>query len=233
MRAWVSYRYLDYIDDLEMDEISEFGVFKDNEKATLDPKTRKVTNDSPRYQKVRGLLVFAVNHDGRHKARLVAGGHLTPDPVESINSAVRLRYLRLAILLAKLNNMKVWGADIGNAYLEAVTKEKLYIVAGPEFEELEGTNLSSIRHCMVLSSGLRWAQRIHDIMLDMDFTPCKADLCVWIQKATCNSKYECVAIYVDSLLIACDSPEEIIQSLNNKFNCKKKGDGALEIPSWI
>ena len=36
------------------------------------------------------------------------------------------------------NNLEVWGADIGNAYLEAKTKEKLYIVAGPEFEELEG-----------------------------------------------------------------------------------------------
>ena len=34
--------------------------------------------------------------------------------------------------------MEVWGADIGNAYLEATTKEKLYIVAGPEFEELQG-----------------------------------------------------------------------------------------------
>ena len=34
--------------------------------------------------------------------------------------------------------MKVWGADIGNAYLEPTTKEKLYIVAGSEFEELHG-----------------------------------------------------------------------------------------------
>ena len=34
--------------------------------------------------------------------------------------------------------MKVWGADIGNACLEATTNEKLYIVAGPEFEELQG-----------------------------------------------------------------------------------------------
>ena len=34
--------------------------------------------------------------------------------------------------------MKVWPADIGNAYLEATTKEKLYIVGGPEFEELQG-----------------------------------------------------------------------------------------------
>ena len=65
-------------------------------------------------------------------------------------------------------------------------------------------------------------------MLDMDFTPCKADPCVWIQKATCNTKYEYVAIYVDDLLIACDSPEEIIQTLKNKFNLKRKGDGILE-----
>ena len=34
--------------------------------------------------------------------------------------------------------MKVWPADIGNAYLEATTKEKLYIVGGPEFQELQG-----------------------------------------------------------------------------------------------
>ena len=34
--------------------------------------------------------------------------------------------------------MEVWGADIGNAYLEATIKEKIYIVAGPEFKELQG-----------------------------------------------------------------------------------------------
>ena len=70
---------------------------------------------------------------------MVAGGCLTPDPIESIYSGVvSIRSLRLVIFLAKLNNLEVWGADIGNAYLEAKTKEKLYIVAGTEFEELEG-----------------------------------------------------------------------------------------------
>jgi hypothetical protein len=29
--------------------------------------------------------------------------------------------------------LEFWGADVGNAYLEAKTKEKIYIVAGPEF----------------------------------------------------------------------------------------------------
>ena len=32
-------------------------------------------------------------------------------------------------------------ADVGNGYLEAKTKEKVYIVAGPEFGELQGHTL--------------------------------------------------------------------------------------------
>ena len=113
---------------------------------------------------------------------LSAGGHLTPDPIESIYSGVvSIRSLRLVIFLAKLNNLEVWGADIGNAYLEAKTKEKLYIVAGPEFEELEGHILVIYKVLYGLkSSGLRWSQKIHDIMLDMGFSPSKADPCVWL-----------------------------------------------------
>ena len=69
----------------------------------------------------------------------MADGHLTPEPIENIYSGVvSLRNLRLLIFLGKLNNLELWEADIGNAYLEAFTDEKLYIVAGPEFQELEG-----------------------------------------------------------------------------------------------
>ena len=57
-------------------------------------------------KQIRVQLIFAVKHDGRHKARLAAGGHLTPDPIESIYSgAVSIRSLRLILFLAKLNNL--------------------------------------------------------------------------------------------------------------------------------
>ena len=114
-----------------------------------------------------------------------------------------MRSLRLVIFLAKLNNLEVWGADIGNAYLEAKTKEKLYIVPGPDFEEVEGHILVIYKALYGLkSSGLRWSQNIHDIMLDMGFSPCKADPWVWLRKAKCSTKYEYVALYDDDLLIA-------------------------------
>ena len=76
---------------------------------------------------------FAVKFDGRHKARLVADGHLTPEPIENIYSGVvSLRNLGLVIFLGKLNHLELWGADIGNAYLETFTDEKLFIVAVTE-----------------------------------------------------------------------------------------------------
>ena len=103
-----------------MDPINEYKVFVDYGRAKYDPKPRRITSAPQGYQKIKVHLVFACKHDGHHKARLVTGGHLTPDPIDRIYSGVvSTRSLRLSIFLAKLNNMKVWGADIDNAYLEA------------------------------------------------------------------------------------------------------------------
>ena len=123
---------------LENKSMLEYKVFKNWHKAILD-KYKKVMNSPKGYHRIKVHLVFAVKFDGRHKARLAADGHLTPKPAENIYlGVVSLRNLRLVIFLGKLNNLDIRGADIGNPYLEAFTDEKLYIVAGPEFQELEG-----------------------------------------------------------------------------------------------
>ena len=62
--------------------------------------------------------------------------------MESVYSdVVSLRGLRIVLFLAKLNDLQVYSTDIGNAYLEAQTAEKVYIVAGPEFGDREGHTL--------------------------------------------------------------------------------------------
>ena len=108
---------------MELDQINICQVFIDHGIAKYDPKSKRITNAPQGYQKIKINLVFPCKQDGHHKARLVAGGHLTPDLIDSIYSGVvSTRSLRLSIFLAKLNSMEVWGADIGNAYLEATIK---------------------------------------------------------------------------------------------------------------
>ena len=82
----------------------------------------------------RLYFVFDVKCCGKFKARLVADGHLTKEPMETVYSGVvSIKNLRLAMFLAEFNNLELWGADVGNAYLQALTREKLYIVGGPGF----------------------------------------------------------------------------------------------------
>jgi len=93
------------------------------------------------YKRIRVHLVFDVKHDGCHKSCLVADGHLTKVLLESVYSGVvSLRGLCLVVFLAELNDLEIWASDIDNAYLEAETQEKVYIIASPEFGELPYTH---------------------------------------------------------------------------------------------
>ena len=85
----------------------EYEVFKKWDKAILD-KHKKVMNSPKVYHMIKVHLVFAVKFDGRHKPRLVADGHLIPEPIENIYSGVvSPKNLRLVIFLGKLNNLDI------------------------------------------------------------------------------------------------------------------------------
>ena len=119
------------------------------------------------------------------------------------------------------------GGGGGGRYWECIPrsyyKRKTIHVAGPEFEELQGHILVIHKALFGLkSSGLRWSQRIHDIMLQLNFRPCKAVLCVWLREM--KEKYKYIAIYVHNLLIASEEPQKIIQDLEENFKLKIKGD---------
>ena len=72
----------------------------------------------------------------------MAGGHLTETPIDPVySSVVSLRGIRILAFLVELNGLTLWATDIGNAYLESYTNEKVYIVAGAEFGDREGHTL--------------------------------------------------------------------------------------------
>jgi hypothetical protein len=82
----------------------------------------------------------------------------------------------LLVFLAELNYLQTWATDISNAYLEALTSEKVCIIAGPKFGNLQG-------HVMIIykalyglcSSGACWHDRFSDCLRAEGFFPCKAE----------------------------------------------------------
>ena len=213
--------------DLELSQIHEYKVLKDTGKAQFH-NGKAVTPDG--FQKIRVHFVYAVKHDGRFKARLVADGHLTKEPVESIYSGVvSLRSLRMVVFLSQLNDLEIWGADVGNAYLEAYTDEKLCIIAGPEFKELQGHLLIMIKALYgTCSGGARWHDRLFDILQELKFKPSKADPDAWMRPEPGGTCYEYIAVYVDDLAIAAKDPQAFCNELKKKYNLKLKGVGPLE-----
>ena len=213
--------------DLELTQIHEYKVFKDTGKAKFH-NGKVVTPDG--FQKIRVHFVYAVKHDGRFKARLVADGHLTKEPVESIYfGVVSLRSLRMVVFLSQLNDLEIWGADVGNAYLEAYTDEKLCIMAGPEFKELQGHLLIMVKALYgTRSGGARWHDRLFDILQELKFKPSKADPDVWMRPEQGGTCYEYIAVYVDDLAIAAKDPQAFCNELKKKYNLKLKGVGPLE-----
>ena len=61
----------------------------------------------------------------------------------------------------------------------------------------------------------------------MKFLPSKADPCIWLRKAPNLRSYEYIAVHVDDLCIAAESPSAIIQIFKSKYHLKVKGDGKL------
>ena len=94
-----------------------FEVLREGEKAP------------PGWSKVTGHLVFDVKMDFTRKARWVLDGHKTTDPVGSTYAGVVSREsIQIAFMYAALNGLDVCAAGILNAYIQAPSSQKDYII---------------------------------------------------------------------------------------------------------
>ena len=190
--------------DTELAQLLEYQVFHSLGKDARVPDG---------YQNIPVRFVFDVKQDLRRKARLVARGDKTAPPADSVYSGVAsLRSLRIVCFLAELNGLEVTGGDIGNAYLEAYTKEKVCFRAGPEFGALAGHLLMIDKALYGLrTSGARFHAKLADTLRALGFKPTYADPDVWIRDAGNCSEY--VVVYVDDIFTALKNPSKFYDSL--------------------
>ena len=171
-------------------------------------------------------MVFDIKSDLTRKARFVAGGHQTDPPKESIYSSVVTRdSVRIAFMLAALNDLDVLSADVQNAYLNALTNEKVYTTAGPEFGPANcGRPVLIVRALYGLkSSGARWRDHMAATLRDGKFKSCPADPDVWMRpnvKLDGTPYWEYVLIYVDDCLAISHDPKAIMDFLSSRYTLK-------------
>ena len=114
--------------------------------------------------------------------------------------------------MAELNGLDTCATDIGNAYLEAHTKEKVCFIAGSEFGELQGHLLIIDKALYGLrTSGQRCHDKFADCLREMGFSPCKAEPDIWMRLNEEHKLYEYIAVYVDDLAIAAVDCQGIIE----------------------
>jgi hypothetical protein len=102
-----------------------------------------------------------------------------------------------------------------------------YIIAGPEFGQLEGHYLIIVKALYGLcTSGLCWHEHFADCLCNEGFSPCKAEPDIWMRLN--GDLYEYVATYVDDLCLGMLDPKSFTDTLQKKYNLKLKGTGPID-----
>lgn len=190
----------------------------------------------PGWTKVTGHLIFDVKMSLERKARWVLDGHLTPDVDYSTYAGVVSREsVRIALTYAALNGLDVWGADIRNAYVQAPSSRKDYIICGPEFG-LENVGKPALIVRALYggkTAGRDFRNHLRSCMRHLEFKPCPADPDVWMRPATKDdgSEYwEYVLLYTDDCLVMSHRGEHVLRNeIGKYFALKEESIGAPDI----
>jgi hypothetical protein len=190
----------------------------------------------PGWKKVTGHLVWDLKMDFTRKARWVLDGHKTPSPLGSTYAGVVSRdSVRIAFSYAALNGVDICAADIKNAYLQAPSSQKDYIVCGPEFG-LENVGKVALIHRALYggkSAGRDFRNHLRSCMRHLDFVSCPADPDVWMRpalKSDGTEYYEYLLLYTDDALCVSENAETTLrQQLGRYFPLKEGSIGSPKI----
>jgi hypothetical protein len=178
------------------------------------------------YQKTTLTMIFGVKQDLRHKARLVAGGHLVDALDHNIySSTVKGVSVKLLHVIAHKTGMSQLCGDVGNAYVNAFTNEKVYAVAGNEFgESLQGC-IIIIRKALygLRTSSERWYAHFADSLRGIGFTQTRYDKDVWIRLNEKGDCYDYVCTHVDDFMIVGRDPQAVMDMIQAIYAVKSIG----------
>ena len=118
-------------------------------------------------------LVYCAKQDLRKKARLVCdGSRVDPRGLNTRAIIVRGISVRLLDVICHYWKKKVLAGDIGNAFVQSKTKEKVYTRLGPEFGEYDRMIALIVKALYGLTtSAPQFCKALADFIRSMGFKP--------------------------------------------------------------
>ncbi len=149
-------------------------------------------------------------------------------------SVVSRETVRIALLMAALNDLNVKVGDVLNANITALITEKVWTVLGPKFGI--DASKSAIIVCALYglrSTGAAFCAHLASFMRQMGYTSCKADPDLWYKAETRpadNFRYYAYILYnVDNILCIHHNPMSVLNLINGYMPLKPSLVGDSDI----
>mmetsp|Transcript_18158 Transcript_18158/g.25645 ORF Transcript_18158/g.25645 Transcript_18158/m.25645 type:complete len:514 (+) Transcript_18158:510-2051(+) len=177
------------------------------------------------YQYAPLHLVFEVKQDLRRKMRLVILGNKVDSRGLSTRATVVKGILVLLLsIIAHRDNLKELCGDIGNTFIQAKTKEKIYTCCGSVFGSREGCIAIIVRALYGhTTSAKQWRTLFADFLRSLQFAPTKYDRNVWMRIRDSRDGYEFICTHVDDFKIVASDPDFWMIKIKKEFLVKTSG----------
>ncbi|KXJ70180.1 hypothetical protein RP20_CCG024584 [Aedes albopictus] len=167
----------------------------------------------------------------RYKARLVAQGFTQKygtDYDEVFAPVVKQVTFKALLSVAHQRKMLIKHIDVKTAYLNGELQEMVFMRPPP------GCDFGDSKLVCHLQKGIYglkqaahiWNKKLNAVLQRLGFKPSENDSCLY-SKRNSDGTMSYIAVYVDDLVVVCNSEEEyevIVRNLNNHFKVTSLGD---------
>ncbi|KAH9698599.1 hypothetical protein KPL71_024065 [Citrus sinensis] len=174
---------------------------------------------------------LTASEPSRYKARLVAKGYTQREGVdfkEVFSPVVRHASIRVLLAMTAVHDLELDQLDVKTAFLHGRLQEEILMTQPEGYVDSEKPN-----HVCLLKRSLyglkqsprQWYLRFDEFMLSHGYLRCSFDCCVYYKQISPNL-YIYLLLYVDDMLVACKSREEITvlkNLLSSEFEMKDLG----------